>query len=59
VEKIVEKPVEVVKTVQAEKPKKVKEEGPKEVIKEVIKEVPSEPRIVEKIVEVPKIEYVY
>lgn len=58
-----EKPVEVVKTVQAEKPKKVKEEGPKEVIKEVIKEVPSEPRIVEKIVEkiveVPKIEYVY
>ncbi|CAD8147953.1 unnamed protein product [Paramecium octaurelia] len=59
VEKIVEKPVEVVKTVHVNQPQQVHDVKPVEIIKEVIKEVPSEPKIVEKIVEIPKIEYVY
>ncbi|CAD8062129.1 unnamed protein product [Paramecium sonneborni] len=61
VEKIVEKPVEVIKTVHVNQPQQVQvqDQKPVEIIKEVIKEVPSEPKIVEKIVEIPKIEYVY
>ncbi|CAK70715.1 unnamed protein product (macronuclear) [Paramecium tetraurelia] len=59
VEKIVEKPVEVIKTVHVNQPHQVQEVKPVEIIKEVIKEVPSEPKIVEKIIEIPKIEYVY
>ncbi|CAD8054875.1 unnamed protein product [Paramecium primaurelia] len=59
VEKIVEKPVDVIKTVYVNQPHQVQEMKQTEIIKEVIKEVPSEPKIVEKIVEIPKIEYVY